>query len=422
MTPPRDRAPGCALLHPFAVLSLVVLVANDHWLKHAHPGLLSGKLSGFAAVLLLPLFLHTLFELSYRAVNARRPSARLANRALGACLALTCSVYAPPEIWPPAETAYRYGLGALQWPFRALWSVGHGQGAVGLVPVRATADPSDLAALVMLWVAWRVARRAPGTKGVIRTRPGLEPALAAIAALCGLGVALTSALSGCTIGAECAPTLGDEDECNATEVHCVDATHIASCVTTHCDATWGASRACPSSTPYCVQTSTSALRAECATEPSCAATTDACGSRGLCSDGDGNGQCVLTAAGCAATCADHGRCGFDGTKCIATPEGCAASTQCKTEGTCRELNGFCYGSLEDCAASTNACGNDGLCGYENDRCAPTEAGCAASSECALSGFCAHGGDRCVATEAGCAASEACAKWKQCLLKAGECSY
>jgi len=160
----RERAPGAALLHPLAVLSLLVLVANDHWLKHAHPGLLSGKLSGFAAVLLLPLFLHALYELSYRAVRARPASARAANWALGACLAVTCLVYAPPELWPSAETAYRYGLGALQWPFRIVWSLARGENGAAFAPVRATADPSDLLALSMLWVAWRMARRGPRTR------------------------------------------------------------------------------------------------------------------------------------------------------------------------------------------------------------------------------------------------------------------
>jgi len=159
----RERAPGAALLHPLAVLSLLVLVANDHWLKHAHPGVLSGKLSGFSAVLLLPLFLHALFELSYRAWTTQPPNARTANRTLVACLTLTCLVYAPPELWPPAETAYRYGLGALQWPFRSLWSLVQNQTTAGFVPVRATADPSDLVALSMLWVAWRMARRGPRT-------------------------------------------------------------------------------------------------------------------------------------------------------------------------------------------------------------------------------------------------------------------
>jgi len=151
----RDRALGSALLHPVAVLSLLVLVAN------AHPGVLSGKLSGFSAVLLLPLFLHALFELSYRALSARPPSARTANRALWACLALTCLIYAPPELWPPAETAYRYGLGALQWPFRILWSLVRGEATAEFAPVRATADPSDLVALIMLWVAWRAGTARP---------------------------------------------------------------------------------------------------------------------------------------------------------------------------------------------------------------------------------------------------------------------
>lgn len=250
-----------------------------------------------------------------------------------------------------------------------------------------------------------------------QSRFGSRQALGALAALCALGMTLTSALSGCTIGAECAPSFGNQDECDATDIQCVDATHIASCVATHCDATWGAPRACPSSAPYCVQTAVS--RAECAAGPRCSATPEACGGRGLCADGEGG--CVLTAAGCAATCADDGRCGFDGSACIATPEGCDASAQCKTEGTCQEIGGFCYGSLEGCAASSNACGNNGLCGYENERCAPTEAGCAASTECALSGFCAAGSDRCLATQAGCIASEACTRWKHCLLKNGVCT-
>jgi hypothetical protein len=163
---PRQSALGTALLHPLAVLSLLLLVANDHWLKRAHPGLLSGKLSDFAAVLLLPLFLHALFELGYCAVTARPPSSQTANRALAACLALTCLVYAPPELWPSAETAYCYGIGALKWPFRIVWSLVKGESAVGFVPVRATADTSDLVALIMLWVAWRVARRAPMIQSV----------------------------------------------------------------------------------------------------------------------------------------------------------------------------------------------------------------------------------------------------------------
>ena len=59
----QARAPGAALLHPALPSSLLVLLVNDHWLKRTHPGVLSGKLSDFATMLLLPVLLHALFEL-----------------------------------------------------------------------------------------------------------------------------------------------------------------------------------------------------------------------------------------------------------------------------------------------------------------------------------------------------------------------
>ena len=52
MTP---RRAGDALLHPVALLSIAVLILNDHVLKPSLPGLVSGKLSGIAVLVLLPL-------------------------------------------------------------------------------------------------------------------------------------------------------------------------------------------------------------------------------------------------------------------------------------------------------------------------------------------------------------------------------
>jgi hypothetical protein len=146
------------LLHPAFVIALFVLLVNDHVLKHTHPGFLSGKLSDFAAVLILPLFLHALFEVAHFRVRGRSPSATSSNRALVVCLVTTLLVYAPPEVWAPAEVAYRNGVGALKWPFQALAALSRGSELPGLRPVRATADLSDLTALPMLLVAWRIGR------------------------------------------------------------------------------------------------------------------------------------------------------------------------------------------------------------------------------------------------------------------------
>ena len=46
-----------ALAHPGFVLALVVLVLNDHVLKQAYPGMLTGKLSDVAGLVVAPLLL-----------------------------------------------------------------------------------------------------------------------------------------------------------------------------------------------------------------------------------------------------------------------------------------------------------------------------------------------------------------------------
>lgn len=155
----RNPAPGGVLLHPALLGALVVLVLNDHVLKRTCPGVLTGKLSDFAGVLLLPLFLHALVELGCARVRREPLGVPLGNRVLLGCIAVSLVAFALPEVWKPAEFAYRYGLGALRWPFRALFALATGDVTPGLRPVRATADVTDLLALPMGLVAFRIGRR-----------------------------------------------------------------------------------------------------------------------------------------------------------------------------------------------------------------------------------------------------------------------
>lgn len=154
----RHDAPGAALLHPVSLASLLLLGFNDHVLKRVAPGALSGKLSDFAGVVLLPLFLHAVFEVSVARFRAP-PSPELGNRALKVCVALGLSAFALPEIWPAAETLYRYAFGVAYWPFRALAAALSEGPLPSLLPVDATADVTDLLALPMGLVAWTVGRR-----------------------------------------------------------------------------------------------------------------------------------------------------------------------------------------------------------------------------------------------------------------------
>ncbi len=54
MLTPRNKN---LILNPIFLTGLLVLVVNDHWLKMQYPGVLTGKLSDFAGLLIFPLFL-----------------------------------------------------------------------------------------------------------------------------------------------------------------------------------------------------------------------------------------------------------------------------------------------------------------------------------------------------------------------------
>ncbi|MEO6601245.1 MAG: hypothetical protein ABIQ16_15305 [Polyangiaceae bacterium] len=160
-----NATPGSALLHPLSALSLLVLLVNDHWLKRAHPGVLSGKLSDFAVMFLLPVLLHSLFEIAYARKSRRMAHVSTSNRALLCSILLSGLVFALPELWGPAERVYCVAMALLKWPFLAILAQLRGHALPPLSHVVATADVTDLLALSSACLAWRVARRtAPSSR------------------------------------------------------------------------------------------------------------------------------------------------------------------------------------------------------------------------------------------------------------------
>lgn len=142
-----------ALLHPITLAAIVLLVLNDHVLKAAMPGVVTGKLSDLAGMVFFPLFLAA--GLEYARVRSR-------YLVLG-CAIATGVVFAAIKTVGPAAEAYRVGLGALQWPFRALFALVRGDGAPALAQVSLTMDPTDLIALPALFVPVLLVQRAIGT-------------------------------------------------------------------------------------------------------------------------------------------------------------------------------------------------------------------------------------------------------------------
>jgi hypothetical protein len=143
-------------MHPAAWLALVLLVANDHWWKWSHPGVLTGKLSDVAGLVLFPLLLQAMGELALATLgHPWRPSRSL----LVATALLTGVVFTLVQTSALAGDAYRYGLAVLQWPARGLAAVAGGASPPALRPVHLVQDASDLLVLPAIGIAllagWR---------------------------------------------------------------------------------------------------------------------------------------------------------------------------------------------------------------------------------------------------------------------------
>lgn len=123
----RKLAPHRALYHPLWLVSLGLLVINDHYLKGSGilPAVLTGKLSDFAGLAVAPALLAVLLRLS------SRQSFVLAHIATGI-------VFAGIKVFPGFARAFEFvaGLGPFNWHI--------------------VVDPTDLIALPALFVSYRV--------------------------------------------------------------------------------------------------------------------------------------------------------------------------------------------------------------------------------------------------------------------------
>ena len=147
------------MLHPIVLAALVVLILNDQALKSALPGPVTGKLSDVAGLIVAPLALQAATEVGLAAASRwEGPSWRV----LLASIAIVGLAFTSIQLWPPAVESYRTGLGAAQWPFRAIAALLTGQSMPAVMPVAATPDVADLLALPALGVAWLVGRRRSG--------------------------------------------------------------------------------------------------------------------------------------------------------------------------------------------------------------------------------------------------------------------
>jgi hypothetical protein len=124
---PAELRPARALLTPTWIGALALLVANDHWLKGSGllPGVLTGKLSDFAGMLVAPTLLAALLGVRSRG-------------ALLACHVAVAAVFTGIQL----STGFAAQWSALMGLFGYPWTI--------------TCDPTDLLALPFLVLSWKL--------------------------------------------------------------------------------------------------------------------------------------------------------------------------------------------------------------------------------------------------------------------------
>jgi hypothetical protein len=148
--------PGDGLLHPVVLVALALLILNDQLLKAAWPGVVTGKLSDLAGLIVAPLALQAAWEVG-QWITGRWHGPK--KSVLAVAIVAVGVAFAAVQVWEPASNAYEWALGAAQWPFRALAGFLSGRPTPGADPVVATADAEDLLALPALAITWRVGGR-----------------------------------------------------------------------------------------------------------------------------------------------------------------------------------------------------------------------------------------------------------------------
>jgi hypothetical protein len=147
--------PADALLHPAALLALAALIVNDHWLKAAWPGLVTGKLSDLAGLIVFPLFLVGAVEVGqWLAGRWHGPDRRL----LLWCTIATSAVFALAKTVPAANLLYEQSWGFLQCVPAGIGAAVSGSVSPAPWSVRLVADATDLLCLPAVALAYWIGR------------------------------------------------------------------------------------------------------------------------------------------------------------------------------------------------------------------------------------------------------------------------
>jgi hypothetical protein len=155
----EGRVAGGAILHPVTLAAVGLLLLNDHVLKVAYPGFVTGKLSDIAGLAFFPLLLVGLWEVLLTALGRwTGPTVR----AVIAAVLLTAALFILVKTTDAGSEAFGLGLGLGQWVPGAVLNVLTARPIGAPDHALVVLDPTDLAALPALAV--------PLAVGLVRAR------------------------------------------------------------------------------------------------------------------------------------------------------------------------------------------------------------------------------------------------------------
>lgn len=144
------------LLSPLFIIPVLVLIANDHFLKEMWPGLITGKLSDLAGMCFFPVLMVAIVEASCFLIDKRIYATPYWFTTASMIVAVG---FALVKLVQPLADAYAYSVGALRWVIVAPVNQLLGESTPPITKIVIINDPTDVlmivGVLVGVWIGYR---------------------------------------------------------------------------------------------------------------------------------------------------------------------------------------------------------------------------------------------------------------------------
>jgi hypothetical protein len=142
-------------VHPIPLFAVALMAINDHWLKYAFPGWLTGKLSDFAGIFYFPIFILAVVCVALQLAGVEKSNQRvLTTKNLWLAVLSTDFLLVLIKLSAPAA----------RWIEAVFAEI--------LFKIQLVQDPTDLIALVMNAITfWYMRKYLTGSAGTPRSSP-----------------------------------------------------------------------------------------------------------------------------------------------------------------------------------------------------------------------------------------------------------